>query len=62
MDERTGFCLVSIITKTREIGDARKAFKKSKEVGNRKSRLMVTDGLHSYKKALNSEFYDHHRA
>jgi transposase-like protein len=60
MDEKTRFHLVSIITKTRGIGDARKAFRKSKEVGNKKPRLMVTDGLPSYKKAFNSEFYDHH--
>ncbi|MCX6676846.1 MAG: IS6 family transposase [Methanothrix sp.] len=62
MDERTRFHLVSIITKTREIGDAKKAFKKSKEVGNKKPELMVTDGLQSYKKAFNSEFYDHHQS
>jgi len=62
MDERTRFYLVSIITKTREIGDAKKAFKKSKEVGNKKPKLMVTDGLQSYKKAFNSEFYDHHQS
>jgi putative transposase len=60
MDEKTRFHLVSIITKTRGIGDAKKAFRKSKEVGNKKPRLMVTDGLPSYKKAFNSEFYDHH--
>jgi transposase-like protein len=62
MDEKTRFHLVSIITKTREIGDAKKAFRKSKEVGNKKPKLMVTDGLQSYKKASNSEFYDHHQS
>ena len=62
MDERTRFHLVSIVTQGREIQDARKAFKKSKEVGNKKPRLMVTDGLASYKKAFNAEFYDHHQS
>jgi len=62
MDERTRFHMVSVITKTREIQDAKKAFRKSKEVGGKKPRLMVTDGLNSYKKAFNSEFYDHHQS
>ena len=52
--------MVSVITKTREVQDARKAFKKSKEVGNKIPRLMVTDGLASYKRAFNKEFYDQH--
>ena len=34
----------------------------TKEVGNKKPRLMITNGLLSYKKAFNSEFYDHHQA
>jgi transposase-like protein len=54
--------MASVITKTREIEDAKKAFKKSKEVGNKKPRLMVTDGLPSCKKAFNAEFYDHHQS
>ena len=62
MDERTRFQLVGVITKTREIQDAKKAFRKSKEVGGKKPMLMVTDGLASYKKAFNSEFYDHHQS
>lgn len=62
MDERTRFHLVSIVTQGREIQDARKAFKKSEEVGNKKPRLMVTDGLASYKRAFNAEFYDHHQS
>jgi transposase-like protein len=62
MDEKTRFHLVSIVTKTREIEDARKAFRKSKKVGSKKPKLMVTDGLASYKRAFNSEFYDHHQS
>jgi transposase-like protein len=62
MDERTRFHMVSVITKTREVQDAKKAFRKSKEVGGKKPKLMVTDGLKSYKRAFNSEFYDHHQS
>jgi len=62
MDERTRFRLVSIVIQGREVQDARKAFKKFKEVGNKKLRIMVTDGLASYKKAFNAEFYDHHQS
>ena len=63
MDEKTRFQLVSVITKTREVNDARKAFGMSKEVTNgKKPALMVTDGLKSYRKAFNSEFYDHHQS
>jgi len=62
MDERTRFHLVSVVTKTREIQDAKRAFRQSKKVGNKKPRIMVTDGLASYKKAFNAEFYDHHQS
>ncbi len=62
MDERTRFHLVSVITKTREIKDARKPFKQSKKVAGKKPRAMVTDGLNSYKQAFNKEFYDHHHS
>jgi putative transposase len=54
--------MVSVITKTREVEDARKPFKCAKEVGNKKPRLMVTDGLASYKGAFNKELYDHHQS
>lgn len=62
MDEKTRFHLVSVITETREIKDARKPFKKAKEVAGKKPRAMVTDGLNSYKQAFNKEFYDHHQS
>jgi transposase-like protein len=58
MDERTRIQLVSIITKTRETKDARKAFKQSKEVAHKKPHTMVTDGLPSYKGAFKAELYD----
>jgi len=62
MDEKTRFQLVSVITKTREIKDARKPFKKSQEVAGKKPHTMVTDGLASYKDAFRKEFYDHHQS
>jgi hypothetical protein len=53
MDERTRFHIVSVITKTREVQDAREAFKKSKEVGSKKPKLMVIDGPASHKMKFN---------
>ena len=61
MDERTRFQLVSMIAETREGGDARKTFQRVKEVTEKRPSLVVTDGLAGYKKAFNSEFYDHHQ-
>lgn len=62
MDEKTRFQLVSMIAETRETKEAKKTFKKSKEVGHKKPALVVTDDLASYKGAFNSEFYDHHQS
>ena len=62
MDEKTRFHLVSMITKTRETQDAKKVFRQSKKAGNKKPRVMVTDGLHSYKGAFKKELYDHHQS
>jgi transposase-like protein len=62
MDEKTRFQLVSMIAETREAQVAKKLFKKSKQVANKKPRLVVTDGLQGYKSAFNSEFYDHHQS
>lgn len=62
MDERTRFHLVSVISKGREVKDARKPFAQSKKVAGKKPLLMVTDGLASYKRAFNAEFYDHHQS
>jgi transposase-like protein len=62
MDEKTRFHLVSMITKTRETQDAKKVFRQSKKAGNKKPRVMVTDGLHSYKGAFKKELFDHHQS
>ena len=62
MDEKPRFHLVSRITKTLETQDAKKVFRQSKNAGNKKPRVMVTDGLHSYKGAFKKELYDHHQS
>ncbi len=61
MDEKTRFQLVSMIAETREGEDAKKTFQQAKEVTEKRPNLVVTDGLPGYKKAFNSEFYDHHQ-
>ncbi len=62
MDEKTRFHLVSMIAQTREAQDAKRSFRKSKEVTSKKPLLLVTDGLAGYKSAFNSEFYDNHKS
>jgi putative transposase len=62
MDEKTRFHLVSVISETRSKEDARVPFRQSKKVAGKKPRVMVTDGLPSYKQAFNKEFYDHHQS
>jgi transposase-like protein len=58
MDEFTRFHLASVISKERKIKDARKAFQKAKKAShNDKPRCIVTDGLQTYKKAINKEFH-----
>jgi putative transposase len=62
MDEKTRFHLVSMIAQTREAQEAKRTFRKSKEVTSKKPNLVVTDGLAGYKSAFNSEFYDNHKS
>ncbi len=58
MDEDTRFMLSSLISKKRNIRDARKVFQKAKEVAGRDNpQAMVTDGLPAYIKAFNKEFF-----
>lgn len=61
-DEKTRFHLVSVITEIRAAEDARKPFKRSKKVAGKKPRVIVTDGLNSYKQAFNKEFYDYRKS
>jgi transposase-like protein len=50
--------VANLVTKKREVGDAQELFKEAREVG--KPELLITDGLQSYHKAFNKEFYYHH--
>ena len=58
MDERTRFQLASVVSKERKTRDARKVFKTAKKnVGGRKPKFIVTDGLGAYKPAVKKEFH-----
>ena len=58
MDEFTRFHLASVISKERKTENARKAFQVAKKRShNDRPRCIVSDGLHSYKKAINKEFH-----
>ena len=59
MDSETRFMVANLVTKKREVGDAQELFKEAREAG--KPELLITDGLQSYHKAFNKEFYDHHQ-
>jgi transposase-like protein len=59
MDSETRFMAANLVTKKREVGDAQELFKEVREAG--KPELLITDGLQSYHKAFNREFYDHHQ-
>jgi len=57
MDERTRFQLASVVSTERRVRDARMVFQRAKHnTGGRKPKYIVTDGLHSYKHAINKEF------
>lgn len=57
MDERTRFQLASVVSKERYIKDARMVFQRAKKnVGGRKPKYIVTDGLQAYKRAVKKEF------
>ncbi len=56
MDSNTRFLLTSLITEGREIGDARRVFRKVKEIAETNPEIIITDGLQSYRKAIKKEF------
>jgi transposase-like protein len=57
MDEGTRFQLASVVSKERYIKDARMVFQRAKKnVGGRKPKYIVTDGLQAYKRAVKKEF------
>jgi transposase-like protein/DNA-directed RNA polymerase subunit RPC12/RpoP len=59
MDSQTRFLVANLVTKKREVEDAQGVFAKAHKLG--KPELLITDGMQSYHKAFNKEFYDIHK-
>jgi len=59
MDSETRFIVAHLVTKKRAVEDAQELFKEARETG--KPELLITDGMQSYHRAFNKEFYDHHQ-
>lgn len=57
MDAEIRFMLVSTISKTRSIQDARRVFQKAKQTAQSDPKFVVSDGLPAYTKAFKKEFY-----
>jgi putative transposase len=57
MDADTRFLLSSLVSKKREVKDARRIFQKAKEIAKTKPEVVVSDGLRSYTRAFKKEFY-----
>ncbi|MBU5537130.1 MAG: DDE-type integrase/transposase/recombinase [Candidatus Aenigmarchaeota archaeon] len=55
LDSETRFLIANVVTEGREIKDAKKLFKKSKEIAQNPE-LIITDGLFSYERAIKKEF------
>ena len=61
IDEHTRFQLCSVVSTERKVRDARMVFQRAKKnVGGRKPKYIVTDGLMSYHPAINKEFKTTH--
>jgi putative transposase len=56
MDGDTRFLLANHVSKSRNVVDAREAFREAKEVAKVEPRVLLTDGLGSYGHAAQSEF------
>lgn len=57
MDGKTRFLIANIITEGREVKDARKLFRKAKEIASNNPDGIITDGLQSYRKSIKKEFH-----
>jgi len=57
MDSETRFLLANLISKTREIKDARRLFQEAKKIARMKPDAVVTDGLRAYESAFKKEFF-----
>lgn len=59
IDKDSRFLIANNVTNTRYIKDARKVFKKAKEVATENPKEIMSDGLQSYRKAIKKEFKTH---
>jgi len=57
MDRDTRLLLASLISKNREVQDARRVFCKAREVARGKPSVVVSDGLPAYVRAFKKEFF-----
>jgi len=57
MDDETRFWIAQEVAETKDKHDARNLLRMSKELMGKKPTTFITDGLHSYKKAYNQEFW-----
>ena len=57
MDADTRFLLSSLVSKKREVKDARRIFQKAKTIAKNKPEIVVSDGLPAYTRAFKKEFY-----
>src|SRR3989344_2028429 len=56
LDSKTRFLIANIITETKEVKDARRLFRKAKEIASERPQGIITDGLQSYRKGIRREF------
>jgi transposase-like protein/DNA-directed RNA polymerase subunit M/transcription elongation factor TFIIS len=56
MDGDTRFLLASHVSQGRTVADAREAFREAKTIAKTDARVVLTDGLESYKRAIEKEF------
>jgi len=60
IDSETKFWIANNVTEGRSIKETRQQFKKVKDIAKeQKPEVLITDGLHSYKKAIKKEFTTH---
>ncbi|MGB7955322.1 MAG: DDE-type integrase/transposase/recombinase [Candidatus Nitrosopolaris sp.] len=57
MDDETRFWIAKEVSDKKEGHDAKWLFSEAKKVTNTIPKLMITDGLQSYKEAFNKEFF-----
>ena len=59
MDDDTRFWIVQEVADTKHSYDARRLFRKARDMIGRRPKTLITDGLPSYREAYMKEFYTH---